>query len=119
MARCREQWMLWKQTYFDQQTEKRRQRILFALEYSNHNAIIELKQRLGNIDIKVFADKISRAYDLLSKTVHQYVYTPGFGGTICYHITQSKAYNKYLNILLQDLDWNVGKVEYTTTKTGD
>lgn len=104
-----------KQGYFEQKTERRRQRILFALEYSTHYAIQELKQRMGNIDNKVFADKISQAYELLSKTVQQYVYTPGFHGMICYDITH-KTYNKYLNILLEDIDWDVGKIVSKTTK---
>ena len=105
-----------KQGYFEQQTERRRQRLLFAFKYSTHYEIQELKQRMGNIKDEVFADKISRAYGVLSKTVHQYVYTPGFDGIICYHITQSKDHNKYLTVLLQDLDWEVGKMEYKTTK---
>lgn len=100
-----------KQEYFEQQAERRRQRVLFALKFSTNSEIIELKGRMGGISIEVFVDKISRAYGELSKAIHQYVYTPGFDGKICYHITHSKAYNKYLNILLEDLDWEVGRIE--------
>ena len=105
-----------KQGYFEQQTERRRQRLLFAFKYSTHYEIQELKQRMCNIKDEVFAYKLSLTYGMLSKIVRQYVYTPVFDGIIrlCYHITQSKRY--FLKVALQDLDWEVGKMEYKTTK---
>jgi len=93
------------------QEEKRRLRLIHVLRNSTEQQVNDIRKKIpSSYSYEQFAELVARGYRLISEEIHTLSYGISFDGEYCPKITAYKTVNECLNVIMEQIEFDVGEM---------